>query len=612
MKRSGCALCLYLIASFILSGSLAAQGLISSNHSAAVHLASSHQGPINAIAYDQNNKLALSVGDDGFVVAWDLDTEKASARFQLSPYGIRSIALRPNKTEFAVVETDGLGLYRVSAWNYKNKEKLFTLRFKDPVPYITYSASGSYLIVTRTTQNGLVLLDPADGSVKISLSANVGQVAFAATGKSERSMITYSPSGSLSYWDLSNGAEIKRVSTQSNLQKPLLFGNNRFFAGISASDSSMLIIDAQSGSILRRMTTGPLSFLAVGDEENAELLLLEYADGELKLQALQAADPYRYPKWLPFRSNSNIELSAVSSLTNGILLGYSDGSLAFLSPNNKIKKLSTRERLRIRDAAASYDSLIALSSNSYISLPDDPLDIRDGSTLHIHYIQGEDRLIALNDDRYLFWHSDASAAPVLRGKSQEDLILQVPLGIPFRSAAVLGKQALFLDAKGLMTLVSLDTGKISFSFSSVGILDVCFKDDRYIIAAKSSAVSPAYPLLSIDIQSGETVPLELKSEVAVRLYRGESGVYAVLVDTDAEGPITSIVKLDFSDPANSKKLLEYRAEDILSSVAEVAGSMATTLGGDGASLSGDQVLQASKEVLPYLVGSYTHLRILLS
>ena len=71
------------------------------------------------------------------------------------------------------------------------------------------------------------------------------------------------------------------------------------------------------------------------------------------------------------------------------------------------------------------------------------------------------------------------------------------------------------------------------------------------------------------------------------MLRGSSGTcYAVIADEDEAGRKTSIVKIDFRDPAASTALMEYRAEDVSASIAETSASVCATLGGDGAFLFG--------------------------
>ena len=93
-----------------------------------------HRGAVACIAVDEAG-LILSGGDDGFLVIWDGAAMAARERFQLSRHTIEKIALRPGRSEIAVYEGDGIDFYRVSVWNYQEKERRFTLPVTNPVLY---------------------------------------------------------------------------------------------------------------------------------------------------------------------------------------------------------------------------------------------------------------------------------------------------------------------------------------------------------------------------------------------------------------------------------------------------------------------------------------------
>ena len=95
-----------------------------------------HRGAVTALLIDPQGNI-ISAGEDGFLGFWN--GHDAQERYQISPYGIRSVVLRPGTNQLAVIESDGQSLYRVSAWDYETWENLFTLRFRNPISFINYS-----------------------------------------------------------------------------------------------------------------------------------------------------------------------------------------------------------------------------------------------------------------------------------------------------------------------------------------------------------------------------------------------------------------------------------------------------------------------------------------
>jgi hypothetical protein len=155
---------------------------------------------------------------------------------------------------------------------------------------------------------------------------------------------------------------------------------------------------------------------------------------------------------------------------------------------------------------------------------------------------------------------------------------------------VLGNRALFLDLMGNVVMAALDSGDILYRYSSQGALDAVFADEKTIILGRSGASTP---FLMVNTESGETVPLAYPSDIGARLYRGsDTAIYAAVLDRGDGDFKTSVLLLDTKDSPSSRRLLEYQGEDTSFGLAECSGSLATTLGGDGATLFGPGGLSA--------------------
>jgi hypothetical protein len=145
-------------------------------------------------------------------------------------------------------------------------------------------------------------------------------------------------------------------------------------------------------------------------------------------------------------------------------------------------------------------------------------------------------------------------------------------------------QALFLDSVGNIVVLNIQTGGIVFSFSSIGSLDASFINDENIIIGRS-AVSGGAPFLSVNIVTGETVPLPYPAAIGTKVYRGSGGtIYGAAVDQDAGNSKTAVARLTPSNPPVFTRLIEYPEEDTLFTLTETGGVLASTIGGGGATL----------------------------
>jgi hypothetical protein len=545
------------------------------------------------VVYDGEDRV-LSAGADGFLGIWNIRNNASEERFQLSSCSLVSMVRRPGETQVALIESDGLGLYRISAWDYEKKQKLFTLRFRDPVSYITYSAGGNFIIVSRSARTGVVFIHPETGELLQSPENFSSSVSFAATGRSERTMISYSPTGILSYWELEFGEEIRRFTAPPNIRTPILFGNNRFFGGFD--NHALVILDAVSGNEIIRDPQAPRGVLYPLGQEPAEFICLSLEENP-RIIRYGLSSTGRLEA-LGHKNIPSEENSGTSGITGAVVagddfvLGTADGRIRAMTEYGTVRTFASTEQLVVREAGASGKNLSIITADNFLGFI--PLDFGEFIDLEPIQLEGAGQythIAAEADPRafygtFLFWQPEGRNVPVVRkypggGRLALD---QAPRQFPLRSAVILGSQALFLDSVGNITVVSLDTGDVRFSFSAAGALDAAFMDARNIVIGRSAVLGNT-PFLKVDITTGETVPLAYPAAIGARIYRGESGALYGAAVTGGTGSVrTGILRLDAADPSRSVRLVEYQGEDTGFGIAESGGVLASTIGGDGVTL----------------------------
>ena len=553
-----------------------------------------HRGAVNALAVDGEGRI-LSAGADGFLGIWNPGENALEERFQLSPYSLTALALRPGAEQAAFAETDGLGLYRVSVWDYPGKRNLFTLPLRDPVSYLSYSASGNFLIIARSGRNGVLFLHPETGEALPAPEALDSSVSFAATGKSERTMIVYSPLGSLSYWELDSGAEIRRFPVPPGLTPPVLFGNNRFFAGFGTG--GLVILDATSGKTLIQDGRIPSGLLLPGSAE-AEFICLSRrqrtlyragisADGRLVIR-----EQKRLPEDLPEVAALAARAAADAAL-GAAVLGTAAGSVLTWAPGaDSPQALRHGAPLRISEAAVSGSSLAFLTEgNRFGVIPLDFALLRDGERIPLEDAGGYTRVSGGTDAggdegdyRFMLWQTQsARPAPELRGSQGPSRLLTAPR-FPLRSVLLRESECLLLDLVGNLSLVSLESGNTDFAFSAAGLLDAAFRDERHVVIGRSAAPENA-PFLLINTETGETVPLPYPAAIGARVYQGPDGnLYGAVISGGAGSARTGVIKLGLGPREPPVLLAEYGGEDSGAGMAESGGTLAAVLGGEGAAL----------------------------
>ncbi|MDR2536978.1 MAG: WD40 repeat domain-containing protein [Treponema sp.] len=550
-----------------------------------------HEGAVNALVLDAKNQL-LSVGEDGFLEIWDIRNKTALERFELSPYAISCMALRPDKTQVAVVDHDATGAYRVSVWDYAAKKKLFTQGFRDSIAYINYSAGGNIIIAAWGTMSGVVFIQAENGEL-IQAPEISGVVTLACTGRSERSMVIYQPVGAISYWDLNSGKEMQRFNAPAQLRSPILFGNNRFLGGLD--QSGVVILDAVSGVILfRERLTAQGGILLPVSHESAECVYLALnsysstvyhfaisSEGQLETKR-------RVPIPLSFSS-----ITSALILEDGAALGTADGKVWLGSQTGTTTKLNTKRQLKLTELAVSASTLGFLSNERSMGfIPLDYKHLKNNTPIQLEeevpYTAITGDMGRFGETRFVLWQSaNTRLAPLIRlmgegNVSVSELSVETLPRASLRDASLYGEKALFLDSAGNITVVSAANGDRLFSFSVIGALDVAFLNDSAILVGRS-AVSGDTPFLEIDIVTGETVPIAYPSAVGLKVYGGASGMfYGAALGQNARGLSTVLVQLNINSPELSTKLFEAPGEHTAFDIVETDSIAASNLGSEGA------------------------------
>jgi hypothetical protein len=443
-------------------------------------------------------------------------------------------------------------------------------------------------------------------------------VSLAATGRSERTMITYSSAGSLSYWELETGTEIRHFSVPANLLFPVLFGNNSFLAGLE--EKKLVILDAVSGKEIFRESRinhlalfpsegGSREFLSLSTNGTTTELLLYRITNAAGLEIVLR-------KTIPNSLTVNAAIGGISSYT--AILGGSDGRLYFLPVYGNPIPAAVSTSIAVQEGAVSGGILAFVASGGLSGFI--PLDFSEFSAGFPIRLVKEPAFTRVTSGQvvsrgeagsFLYWqdsgirhipvlktvfpdYSGNRGYPEYREQSRTEF-RHLSIRSPVTSVSILENLALFLDSAGNIQVISLDSQTVEFSFTSAGSLDAAFMNERNIILARGAAAINS-PFLKVDTVTGETVPLQYPASVGVRVFRGKSGnFYGAVITGSGENSKTVILLLDADDSALSASVGEYYGEDLDFSLAEENGVIAANMGGDTVTLYNEQEFPFERE-----------------
>ena len=188
----------------------------------------------------------FSAGEDGFLIRWGDDNQ--GEHYQISDVGIKLIAVSPNGNDIAVYETDGGSVNKVSVWDWKSLSRKYQKNFTDSITSLQFSAKGNYLIIGTATVDGAIFVRTASWTIIDKIKANTSIVNYIQTSESEKTVVFYSPAGTLSYFNLGTGQLKQKFSVIQGLTTPVMFNSNIFLAGVK--DNSIYILNAFKGTTI--------------------------------------------------------------------------------------------------------------------------------------------------------------------------------------------------------------------------------------------------------------------------------------------------------------------------------------------------------------------------
>jgi len=582
-----------------------------------------HRGAVTAIIHKGNT--VISAGEDGFLEIWDTGSGntggiagRATERFQISMYGITAMAQRPGKDEISVVESDGLGQHRVSAWNYRERRNLFTLHFRDPIRYITYSTGGNFIIAAGTGRNSLVFIDPASGGFLRSPESLTGIITLAVTGRSDRNMVVYLPSGELSYWDIASGNKAGHFNVPTGLNSPAFFGNNRYLAGMNRE--GLAVVNAVSGELQARENSIPADSVLFTSGDDLFCLIQKRTEAELRRYTidntgrLAALGRFTLPavRYTSAAFNGGTAGYAVLGTSAGAVTLVTLGAQA--QDTADVRTLAVNEKTTVTDIAVSGSAIALLTGSGAAGFINIDYNVfTNGIKLGLEQIMGGyNRITAFSGNngggQFIFWQDKNTRTRPLLRSARGGLAVDAapaegldPSGVsvsggnyryPLRSVSSFDGKVLLLDSAGNLTVISPlpqpgnNSGRKSpFTFSSAGLIDAAFVDSDRIILARG-AVSGSTPFLLLNINTGETLPLPYPSRAGVAVHRGASGnIYAAVVSSRSNREdqiVTSVIQLNLANTDESVAFVEFQGEAAHLSLTESQGYLAVTVGGESA------------------------------
>lgn len=502
-----------------------------------------------------------TASDDGFVIKWTFDGQ--GEHYQFSDVSIKLLAVAPGGNEIAIYETDGGSINRITVWDWKTLSRKYIKKFSDSITSLAYSSKGTYLIAGTATVDGAVFIKTAGWQIVDKIKENTGIVSYINTSKTEKTCVFYSPSGNLSFYDFLTGKLKQKMQIVKGLTQTVMYNENRYFAGVrdntiyvTASGKTIASIPANNPIIISTEADYNLFYLENDGRSNYEIKMLESKEGNL------VSNP-RLVKSMKGPRGSAIITTAVKDATN-IYFGGKNGAVykteaeATINTTN-LTELTENTYSKIYDMAPSESDFYFLTTNAIFSSSYDT-----GVITKLASTSGESNIISYKDNSVILWSfSDKTPVKLIDLDKKTSTVLFTPKNSvqKVRLCSVEDKDYLIeIESNSIVNLFDIQSGKLSEIYSGTGIQDAVYMNNKLVYIAKSAATNPQTPLLSVNPDTMETVPLNIKGNVTYALSTDGKTIYGLNIISDDTGKNTYV----FSFNVYTKKMtniLRFTEED---------------------------------------------------
>lgn len=516
-----------LLLTILFAVSLSAQSHISTQ---------SHQAQVTQIApmtVRGNDGSYFSASDDGFVIKWTFDGQ--GEHYQFSDVAIKLIAVSPNGNEIAIYETDGGSINKITVWDWKTFNRKYIRKFSDSITSLAYSANGTFLIAGTATVDGAVFIKTSTWQLVDKIKDNTGIVSYIHTSRTEKTCVLYSPSGKLSFYNFQTGKLKQSMQIIKGLTQPVMYNDNTYFAGvrdntiyITAAGKTIASVPANNPIIISTDADYNLYYIENDGRSNYEVKMLE------SLEDYKVSNP-RLVKSMKGPRGSAVITAAIKDNLN-IYLGGKNGSIYQTeaeATNNttNLTELTENTYSKIFGMAPAEQDFYFLTSGSVYSSSYDT-----GAITKLTTTNGENKIISYKDNNIILW-SNTDKVPVtlkdLDKKTSQVLFTPKNTAQNIKLCNVEGDDYLIeVESNSTVNLYDFKNNTYKEVYSGTGVQDAVLMNNGLIYIAKSAATNPQTPLLYVNPQTMETVPINIKGNVIFALSTDGKTIYGLNIISD--------------------------------------------------------------------------------
>ncbi|MFP4534571.1 MAG: WD40 repeat domain-containing protein [Spirochaetaceae bacterium] len=537
---------LTLFVFLLLASTIGAEGVV---------LRTAHVDAVSAMLFDEDRNLLVTGGVDGKIKVWDLETDALRHSTQISNLAILDVALHPSRPEVAIVESDENLRYRLTIWDWEEREALYTRNLSAEPLHLSYSPQGTYVVVSEAAFRSMRLFNARTGREEEYLQRGFGIVSYFAVAGSETRVMTYSANnGEIIYWDLESGFEIQRSDSEPGLEHMRLFGNRRYAAGVR--HRTLYLVDVLGGQVVDTVSLGatPLDVVIESDGESLSLLVSENS-GERALQSYALRGGRLNRRYSTRYRSIPEEVSLIRYAGEELFAARRDGTIYRYRRYQRSPTLFAENLIQpITDIARGEGELLLASNGRLLTLSSDLFEARDVRLEEVDRMEDsyaslplseEIRFTQTPDGSTYIWSEAANGEIYRMGRFSTFRPLELPSsGRLTAISSTLPNRLVLVTRDGRVSILDVISREEIFSVQALGIETAIETEDHGLLIGKSVTGQLDSALLRIDPNTGETVPLDTELFLIYRLGYDERSrrLYALGLRRDAQNRVETVLQ----------------------------------------------------------------------
>lgn len=451
-------------------------------------------------------------------MVWDAGNNSLIKKLQISYLQVKDMAVNFDGTRIAVVETDTISSFKLSVWDLVNNKKLFSHKMEGLPLFIQFSPKSSYIIYSKTDWNSLTFLDVEKGYEVPLMIDDYGIVSSAYVTSSEKTLLFYSSSGTIQYWNLSSG-KIKTppIRTRKDLTSINMTEDGSFMTAFDTNN--LYLINLKNGKTLSTVKTSGVLSSSI-NVNTKELVVLQEVNNKFviayfKIITSQGRESLDHLKSiiLPSDIKPGSEFAIIDdtiylSSTNGKILSANISTNIFdMFSENIMATISDLNILNGKLILAGNNNIVTMSTNIF----SDPTNLKNNLKVNLqHYVNpfNEETGVVTDNNHFFIYPKENIKGDLRKFQNGRFISLKSIFTSPIISVEYLNNKFITLEKDGNCQIINSFTGESIFKYSSFGINSLEFVYGNNLIAGRNRTTFLKSPLLHINPVTEEVVPIE--------------------------------------------------------------------------------------------------------